>query len=157
MRVLRYAVRPLLLFKYFGQLCTALAVLTLVPFSVSLLFGDIQVSVRYLVVIVGVSLLGITLMRVQAPKRMQTNEAMVVIGLIFVFSPLVMAWPVMASSLEFLDALFETVSAVTTTGLSTTNTLLNKPDTFLFSRAWMQWVGGLGIVVLSIAAMIKPA
>jgi trk system potassium uptake protein TrkH len=81
---------------------------------------------------------------------------MVIIGLIFLFSPLVMVWPVMASGLGFLDALFETVSAVTTTGLSTTNTLLDKSDTFLFSRAWMQWVGGLGIVVLSFAAMIQP-
>jgi trk system potassium uptake protein TrkH len=86
-----------------------LAVLTLVPFGLSLLFGDIRISVRYFVVIVGVSLLGVTLMRVQAPKRMQSNEAMVVIGLIFVFSPLLMAWPVMASGLGFLDALFETV------------------------------------------------
>jgi trk system potassium uptake protein TrkH len=37
----------------------------------------------------------------------------------------------MASGLGFFDALFETVSAVTTTGLSTTNTLIDKPNTFL--------------------------
>ena len=145
-----------MLLKYFGQLCTALATLTLVPFSVSLLFGDLRVSVHYLVVILGVFLLGVGLARLQAPKQMQSNEAMVVIGCIFAFSPLVLTWPVMASGLGFLDALFETVSAVTTTGLSTTDTLLNKPNTFLFSRAWMQWIGGLGIVVLSTAAMIQP-
>jgi trk system potassium uptake protein TrkH len=115
-----------------------------------------RASVRYLAVIAGVSLLGVSLMRVQAPKRIQTNEAMIVVALIFAFSPLVLTWPTMASGLGFLDALFETVSGVTTTGLSTTRTLLNKPDTFLFSRAWMQWIGGLGIVVLSIAAMIQP-
>ena len=142
--------------KYFGQLCTALAGLTLVPLGVSLLFGDNHVSVRYLVIIVGVSLLGVSLMRLKAPKRMQTNEAMVISALIFAFSPLVLAWPVMASGFGFLDALFETVSAVTTTGLSTAVNLKEKPDTFLFARAWMQWVGGLGIVVLSIAVMIQP-
>ncbi|MGB6872584.1 MAG: potassium transporter TrkG, partial [Dehalococcoidia bacterium] len=32
----------------------------------------------------------------------------------------------------------------------------DKPATFLFSRAWMQWVGGLGIVILSVATMIRP-
>ncbi len=87
---------------------------------------------------------------------MQTNEAMVLTALIFLFSPFVLAWPVMASGFGFLDALFETVSAVTTTGLSTAVSLNDKPATFLFARAWMQWVGGLGIVVLSIAAMIQP-
>ena len=102
MRVLRYAVRLPLLLKYFGQLCIALAALTLVPLIVSLLFADFRVSVRYLVVIAGVSLLGVTLIRVPAPKRIQTNEAMVIIGLIFAFSPLVMVWPVMASGLGFL-------------------------------------------------------
>jgi hypothetical protein len=47
-----------MLLRYFGQLRTALAALTLVPFSVSLLFGDFLVSVHYLVVIAGVLLLG---------------------------------------------------------------------------------------------------
>jgi trk system potassium uptake protein TrkH len=133
-----------------------LAGLTLVPLGVSLLFGDFHVSVRYLVVIVGVSLLGFSLMRLKTPERMQTNEAMVITALIFVFSPVVMAWPVMASGFGFLDALFETVSTVTTTGLSAAVNLNDKPASFLFARAWMQWVGGLGIVVLSIAVMIQP-
>jgi trk system potassium uptake protein TrkH len=82
-------------------------------------------------VIAGLLLLGAGLMRLQAPKRMQSNEAIVVVGSIFVFSPLLLTWPVMASGLGFFDALFETVSAVTTTGLSTTNTLIDKPNTFL--------------------------
>ena len=66
--------------RYFGQLSTALAALTLVPFSVSLLSGDFRVSVHYLIVIVGVMLLGTGLMRIQAPKRMQSNVAMAVGG-----------------------------------------------------------------------------
>jgi trk system potassium uptake protein TrkH len=61
-----------------------------------------------------------------------------------------------ASGLSLTDALFENVSAVTTTGLTTTATVLDKPDTFLFARAWLQWVGGLGIVVLSLAVTIQP-
>jgi trk system potassium uptake protein TrkH len=95
-------------------------------------------------------------MRLKTPKRIQTNEAMVITAGIFFFSPLMLTWPVMATGVGFTDALFETVSAVTTTGLSAIETLHDKPATFLFSRAWMQWVGGLGIVVLCVAAMLKP-
>jgi trk system potassium uptake protein TrkH len=56
----------------------------------------------------------------------------------------------------FLDAFFEAISGVTTTGLSTKATLVGAPQTFLFARAWMQWYGGLGVVVLSLALIMQP-
>jgi trk system potassium uptake protein TrkH len=40
--------------------------------------------------------------------------------------------------------------------LSVTASVADKPAIFLFSRAWMQWVGGLGIVILFVATMIRP-
>lgn len=156
MRALRYSVRPSAVFKYFGQLCIVLAVLTLAPLIVSILFGDYAVTFRYSIVVVGVFVTGVVLRRLPTPKRIQTNEAMVISALIFLFTPLVMTWPVMASGLGFVDGLFETISGVTTTGLSTVASVADKPATFLFSRAWMQWVGGLGIVILFVATMIQP-
>jgi trk system potassium uptake protein TrkH len=62
----------------------------------------------------------------------------------------------MSSGLSFLDALFEAICGVTTTGLSTKATLVGTPQTFLFARAWMQWYGGLGVVVLSLALVRPP-
>jgi len=155
-RALRYSVRPLPVLKYFGQLCIVLALLTLVPLVVSILLGDYRVTLRYAIVVVGVFTMGFFLQRLPTPKRIQTNEAMVITALIFLFAPMVMTWPTMASGLSFTDALFETISAVTTTGLSVTASVADKPAIFLFSRAWMQWVGGLGIVILAVATMIQP-
>jgi len=145
-----------MLLKYFGQLCIALAALTCVPFLASVLFEDFTVSVRYAVIILSLVLFGLICGRLKISMKMQHNEATVVTALIFLFTPLVMAWPTMASGLDFIDALFETVSAVTTTGLSTATSVEDKTETFLFSRAWMQWVGGLGIVVLGMAALFQP-
>lgn len=156
MRVLQYAVRLPMLLRYFGQLCIALAALTIIPFSVSLYFGEFAVSLRYGMVALLVAVLGILLSRQKTVETMQSNEAMVITVLIFLFSPLVMTWPTMAAGLRFGDALFETVSAVTTTGLSTLPTLTDASPSFLFSRAWMQWIGGLGIVVLCMATLIQP-
>jgi trk system potassium uptake protein TrkH len=155
-RALRYAVRPLPVLKYFGELCIVLALLTLVPLIVSILFGDYRATFRYSIVVVGVFVTGFFLRRLPTPKRIQTNEAMVISALIFLFAPMVMTWPTMASGLGFVDALFETISGVTTTGLTTVASVADKPATFLFSRAWMQWVGGLGIVILFVATMIQP-
>jgi trk system potassium uptake protein TrkH len=155
-RALRYSVRPLPVLKYFGQLCIVLALLTLVPLVVSIILGDYCVTLRYAIVAVGVFVTGFFLQRLPTPKRIQTNEAMVVTALIFLFAPLVMTWPTMASGLSFTDALFETISGVTTTGLSVTASVADKSAIFLFSRAWMQWIGGLGIVILFVATMIRP-
>ena len=156
MRALRYSVRPLPVLKYFGQLCIVLALLTLVPLVVSILLGDYRVALRYSIVLVGVFTMGFFLQRLPTPKRIQTNEAMVVTALVFLFAAMVMTWPTMGSGLSFIDALFETISAVTTTGLSVTASVADKPAIFLFSRSWMQWVGGLGIIILSVATMIRP-
>lgn len=153
---LKYAVRPKAVLKYFGQLCLVLALLTLVPLLVSLFFGETHISLRYVIVEALLLLAGASLSRLRAPENMQANEGMVLVTMMFVFTPLVMSYPMMASGLGFIDALFEAVSGVTTTGLSTTSTLAGMPETFLFSRAWMQWYGGLGIVVLSLALVIRP-
>ena len=156
MRILKYAVRPIPILRYFGELCTALAVLTLVPFFVSIITTDWEAAIRYATVASGVLILGLLLIGLPRSKQIQTNEAMVVTVMIFVFTPLVLTWPTMLPEVSFSNALFETISAITTTGLTTLNDVSSKPVSFLFARAWSQWVGGLGIVALSLVIMIQP-
>jgi len=153
---LRYAARFDVVFKYFGQLCLVLAALTLVPFVMSVVLGSMSFSLRYGLVIVGLTVFGTGLARLRAPSGMQINEGLVLVALMFFFSPLVMTYPMMGSGLAFQDALFEAISGVTTTGLSTKQTLVGASPAFLFSRAWMQWYGGLGIVVFSLALIMQP-
>jgi trk system potassium uptake protein TrkH len=153
---LRYAVRFNVVFKYFGQLCLLLAALSLVPLAMSVIFGDTLISLRYGIVIGGLAVFGAVLARLRAPSRVQANEGMVLVALMFLFTPLVMSYPMMGSGLDLPDAFFEAVSGVTTTGLSTKATLVGASPTFLFARAWMQWYGGLGIVVLSLALVMQP-
>jgi trk system potassium uptake protein TrkH len=152
---LRYAVRFRVVFKYFGQLCLVLTALTMVPLVMSLIFGERHFTLRYAVVVCGLAGLGLGTGRLRAPSSVQPNEGMVLVALMFLFTPLAMCYPMMTSGLSFLDALFEAVSGVTTTGLSTKATLVGTPATFLFARAWMQWYGGLGIVVLSLALVMQ--
>ncbi|WP_319549087.1 potassium transporter TrkG [Desulfogranum marinum] len=153
---LRYAVRLYVVFKYFGQMNLILAILTLAPLLVSLISGESLAALRYTIVICCLTGLWIGTARMKPPANMQVNEGLVLVVLMFFFTPLVMAYPMMSSELSFLDAFFEAVSGVTTTGLSTKTTLVDAPTTFLFTRAWMQWYGGLGIVVLSLAFIMQP-
>ncbi|HDR15264.1 MAG TPA: TrkH family potassium uptake protein, partial [Desulfobacteraceae bacterium] len=153
---LSYAVRFSVLGKYFGQLCLVLSLLTVAPLAFSFVSGETHISERYLLVITFTAGIGWLLGRMPAPREVQVNEAMVLVASMFLFTPLVMTFPMMGSGLGFFDALFETISAATTTGLSTVETIEGMPKTFLFARAWMQWYGGLGIVVLSLALLFRP-
>lgn len=151
---LSYGVRPRIVAKYFGQLSIMLGLLTAVPLGVSLSFQDYAAATRYGAVIVVLILFAIPLGSLPGAGRIRANEALVVIASIFIAAPLLMSYPLMAAGLPFLDALFEAVSAVTTTGLTTLKSVEDMPPAFLFARAWMQWYGGLGIVVLSVALLM---
>lgn len=153
---LLFSVRPRVVGKIFGQLCGFLSLLTLVPLGVSLFFREYSLTFRYGVVFGVLALVGFSLTRLKTPRQVQTNEAMVIVCLIFLLAPLLMTYPLMASGLDFMDAFFEAVSGATTTGLSTVGKIESMPSTFLFGRAWMQWYGGLGIMVFSLALLLYP-
>jgi len=150
---LTYAVRPRVVAKYAGQVGLALGALTLAPLVVCLFQRNLGLAWHYGVVIGILALVCIPAARFRSPERIQTNEALVITALAFVLAPLLMTFPFMGSGLTFLDALFEAVSGVTTTGLSTVHDIQSMSPSFLFARAWMQWYGGLGIVVLSVALL----
>jgi len=151
---LSYAVRLPVLAKYLGQLAFMLALLTLVPLGAAVIFQDYHIALRYLVVIAVLMIFWSVSRSIAEPMHIQTNEALTIVALAFVISPLLMTFPFMGSGFTFYNALFEAISAVTTTGLSVATDLANKPQSFLFARSWMQWYGGLGIVVLSVAMVM---
>ncbi len=151
---LSYAVRLPVLAKYLGLLAFMLALLTIVPLGAAVIFQDYHIALRYLGVIVVLLICWSASRSIAEPRKIQTNEALTIVALAFVFSPLLMTFPFMGSGLTFYNALFEAISAITTTGLSVATDLADKPQTFLFARSWMQWYGGLGIVVLSIAILM---
>lgn len=148
---LHFAVRLRVLCKYGGHLLMVFSLLTCTVLIFSLLVGEDQLTKVYAIVIVSSGLAGFLLQLVPAPHDIQHNEALVLSAAIFIMVALIVSWPFQQAGLSFIDALFESISGITTTGLSTLPAVEDLPQTFLFSRAWLQWTGGLGIVVLSVA------
>ncbi|MGO1119855.1 TrkH family potassium uptake protein [Rhodovibrionaceae bacterium A322] len=58
-----------------------------------------------------------------------------------------------ALKLDFTDAFFESMSGVTTTGATTIIGLDYAPPGILLWRAILQWLGGIGIIVMAVAMM----
>jgi len=151
--VLTYAVRRNVVLKYCGQLTSVLAFLMVAPLVVAVIEAEWVPARRFAVLCAVLFLLAKRLARLPVPPNIQDNEALTITAAVFLISPLLMSWPMMAAGISFNDALFEAVSGITTTGLSVLGNVEHRSATLLFTRAWMQWYGGLGIVVLSVALL----
>ena len=56
-------------------------------------------------------------------------------------------------AIDFSDAVFESISGLTTTGATVLSGLDSLPHSILFYRQELQWLGGMGIIVLAVAIM----
>ncbi len=65
-------------------------------------------------------------------------------------APLYFADPL---SLTFTDAVFESMSGLTTTGATVLTGLDSLPASILYYRQQLQWLGGMGIIVLAVAVL----
>ena len=79
------------------------------------------------------------------------REAFLLTAMLWGVSSLVAALPFYFSPLEinFVDALFESTSALTTTGATILLGLDGMPKSILLWRAMLQWFGGIGIIVMA--------
>jgi len=152
--VLGYAVRVRVVGKYVGQLALVLAGLMAVPLALALYDAEAAFALRFGVVCVLLFVLGVPLARLAVPAQVQANEALVITAAGYLLAAVALAFPLAGGGLAGIDALFEAVSGVTTTGLTTVAEIERQPRVFLFARAWAQWTGGLGIVVLSVALLL---
>lgn len=57
------------------------------------------------------------------------------------------------TNLSFSDAFFESMSGLTTTGATVLTQLDDLPKSILFYRQQLQWLGGMGIIVLAVAVL----
>ena len=55
--------------------------------------------------------------------------------------------------LSFVDALFESLSGLTTTGATVMTGIDSLPESILWYRQQLQWLGGMGIIVLAVAIL----
>ena len=149
-------IRPVL--KYLGELCVALAGIAAVPCVVAITAGWREAAARFAVIAVALIAVGWLLSRFKAEADIRPNEALVITCSTFIIGALAMTWLLMVAGVDMHDAFFESVSGITTTGLSTIPGDTELPAVHLFTRAWMQWqwYGGMAIIVLAVGLLLPP-
>ncbi len=85
------------------------------------------------------------------------RQAMVSAAFTWLFASFISVVPFMfIAGMSFIDSYFESMSAWTGTGLTMMTHLESYPHILLFWRAWMQWLGGIGIVLVALTVLIRP-
>lgn len=138
-----------------GSLLLFLALALLLPVPFALYYHDGTAAVF------GYSA-GITLaagmlmfMRFRAHRELHVREGFAVVSFSWLLFALFGALPFVLSGAisSPLDAVFETMSGFTTTGATILTEIEHMPQSLLFWRALTHWLGGMGIIVLSLAIL----
>ena len=86
-------------------------------------------------------------------SQMHSRDGFVAVSLSWVVLALFGALPYVftGTMTSYIDAVFETVSGLTTTGSSTFTAVSHLPRSILLWRSLTQWMGGMGVLVLFLA------
>ena len=80
------------------------------------------------------------------------SECLFILVLTWLFASFIAGIPYLFFGIPPIDALFEAVSGITTTGAAI-NSNMDYPNAVFFWRSMTQWLGGMGIIVLFIAIL----
>ncbi|MBM3327381.1 MAG: TrkH family potassium uptake protein [Calditrichaeota bacterium] len=145
---------PLSILRILGGIWVALGAAMMLSLIPGLIFADGGLKpilfVGSAVVIIGILLV------TAAPKRgeIRLREAIFSVGAVWVSAGLIGALPYyFGGLLVFTDALFESFSGFTTTGASVVTDVEAWPHAMLFWRSMTHCLGGMGIVVMSVAIL----
>ncbi len=89
------------------------------------------------------------------PSHLGHRDGFLIVTLAWILLSLFGAMPFWATGVchSFVDGIFESASGLTTTGATILSGLDHMPPAILFWRSMLQWLGGIGIIVLVVAVM----
>ncbi|MEC9340864.1 MAG: TrkH family potassium uptake protein [Pseudomonadota bacterium] len=143
--------------QVFGLLLIVFSFTMLPPAAVSLFYADGAASAFT----VGFALTLATGLALWLPVRkglvdLGVRDGFLIVALFWVVLGLFGALPLLVSHAPLLtvtDAVFESLSGLTTTGATILTDIDQLPPGILFYRQQLQWLGGMGIIVLAVAVL----
>jgi trk system potassium uptake protein TrkH len=143
--------------KVLGLLLMLFSVTMLPPAAVSLIYADGagMPFVYAFALILGMGTL-IWLPALRASHELRVRDGFLVVVLFWVVLGLSGAIPFWLSDqpeLSLTDSVFESLSGLTTTGATVILGIDNLPHSMLWYRQQLQWLGGMGIIVLAVAVL----
>ena len=142
-------------FYTLGTLQIVLGIFMLIPIIIQLIYNELDsgfVSASIITIVFGILFF---LSNLDHNKNIDLPQAFILTALSWLSIALFGSLPFIFSdlSLNFTDAFFESMSGITTTGSTIITDLDNAPKGILLWRAILQWLGGIGIILMAITLM----
>ena len=142
-------------FYTLGTVQIVLGVFMLIPVIVQIIYNQLDsgfISASIITVIFGVLFF---LSNLDHDKNIDLPQAFILTALSWLSVAIFGSLPFIFSdlNLDFTDAFFESMSGITTTGSTILTDLDNTPKAILLWRAILQWLGGIGIILMAITLM----
>ena len=124
------------------------------PIIVSLIYKDgaINLFLSTLSIVSLIGIVGVFLTRGE-DNNLSQKDGFVIIVLFWIVLSFAGSVPFYLSGMTFIDSIFESTSGITTTGATVISNIDVLPESLLFYRQLLQWMGGMGLIVLAIAVM----
>ncbi len=143
------------IFFIIGVLLVILGAFMLIPYIVQMIYDENShsfLSSAFITIFIGVLFI---LANLDQDYKLNLQQTFLFSSLAWISAALFGSIPFHLSVLElsFSEAFFESMSGITTTGSTVINDLDNSPKSILIWRAIMQWLGGIGIIVMAITVL----
>jgi trk system potassium uptake protein len=146
--------------RVLGMLMVMFALSMLLPFAVSWFTDDgIWRIYPWAIGITAVAVLSLWIGRDHFRRELQPRHGVILVTLVWVVLPLCAMLPLVLGmghvglSISFTHAYFEAVSGLTTTGATVLTGLDALPVSINVWRTFLQWLGGMGILILAVAIL----
>jgi len=142
-------------FRVVGLLSIGFSLTMLPPIAVSLWYGDGQAGIFLESFAIALATgLAIWLATWDQDTALRRKDGFVVVTLFWFALSFLSALPFLfGPHMSFVDAVFEAVSGFTTTGATVITHIDDLPRSVLYYRQQIQWLGGMGLVVLAVAIL----
>ena len=142
-------------FFLIGILLIVLGVSMLAPYSIQVIYAENShsfISSSFVTIFIGILFV---LANLEKEFKLNLRQTFLFSTLAWLMVAVFGSLPFLLSANEFTvsEAFFESMSGITTTGATIISDLDNSPKSILLWRAIMQWLGGIGIVVMAITIL----
>ena len=138
-----------------GMLQIILGIFMIIPIIIQYVYGEFDSSFIIASIITLIFGILFVISNLDYDKKINLHQAFLLTSLSWITIAIFGALPLFFSklNLSFTDAFFESMSGITTTGSTIIINLENAPKSILLWRALLQWLGGIGIIVMAITLM----
>ena len=142
-----------------GMIMIGIGIMCLIPILVDLIYLEFN-FIGYLIpaiISITIGTIFIKLLKNYSIGSMRTKHGMIISALAWLWASLMggLAF-ILISHVGFVDGVFESMFALSGTGMSLIGNVEILPQSILFFRSLQQWIGSLGIIVLIIGLMTRP-